>query len=54
VRVGDRLKAFLGEGPTEDKLGWHGPFDIGADGAPITGIAGVPPLVLSDFRQTHN
>jgi hypothetical protein len=48
VRVGDRLLSFWrpdAGGPGGGPGLWQGPFDLVADGVPITGVAGIPTLI---------
>jgi len=45
----DRLVFFF-----RDAAGWHGPFDVVADGQPITGVTGNPALIQSNFGRQGN
>jgi hypothetical protein len=47
----DYLTAFFFEGPGKK---WQGPFDLVADGQPITGVTGDPVFIQSRFGQTGN
>ncbi len=48
--LGDDKLAFI----FRDQIGWHGPFDLVADGKSITGVSGNPALIQGHFGKRGN